>query len=153
MPRVHSASRLGPLRERGTGSFDYAYSMLAWRRWMSKLLDTAPGVREHGLRSQRIPEPARGERWGSSSLHRGRGHVEELRMEWEPAGWIYPGLEGGNRGELRLGPSGRRVLGLLAGNLAWWSLWLGALRGFLWEIRLSWYLVCWRMSPSSSYRL
>lgn len=103
---------------------------------MSKLLDTAPGVRERGLRSQRIPEPARGERWGSSSLHRGRGHVEELRMEWEPAGWIYPGLEGGNRGELRLGPSGRRVLGLLAGNLAWWSLWLGALRGFLWEIRL-----------------
>ena len=41
----------------------------------------------------------------------------------------------GKRGELWLGPAGRRVLDLSVGGLAWWRSWLEALRDFLWDFR------------------
>lgn len=46
-----------------------------------------------------------------------------------------PRAEGEMRGELWLGPAGRRVLDLSVGGLAWWRSWLEALRDFLWDFR------------------
>ena len=76
---------------------------------MGKPQDTAPGVR-----SQEQLKLAR----GSLSLQGGQGHlflrllgtqvplgaVEELRMEWGPMGWIWPGAMGKKRGT----PTGSR---------------------------------------------
>ena len=61
--------------------------------------------------------------------------VEELRTEFQPAGWLK-----GKRGEsFSWVPWGRESLAC-SGSLAWWRPWrpwLRALRGLLWDIRCS----------------
>lgn len=60
--------------------------------------------------------------------------IEELRTGCGPTGRLRPGAKGkGVGGELRLGPTGTRVLSLVRGWLSiwlgWWWPWLGTLAG------------------------